>query len=75
MIATIQAKDKPSLIKATMEAWKCGIEYEVFEDNYLDITVHTQDTANRIANYAAGKIVAVNDYKLVGPYSGVEELI
>lgn len=75
MIATIQAPNKNGILKAAFEAMKMGIECEVYENNCMDITVHTQNTADRLASYASGKIIAVQDKMDIGPYFPVEELM
>ena len=75
MIATIKAKDKNGVIRASFEAMKMGIELDAYDDNCFDITVHSQSIADSIANFASGKIIAVQDRMEVGPYYPVEELM
>ena len=61
MIATIKASSSRAVGAGVFEAIKHGVEYEVYDDGHFDITVHSQDRADRIAKAANGKIVAVVD--------------
>ena len=61
MIATIKANSPSGVGAGVFEAIKQGVEYDVYDDNHFDITVHHQYRADLIAKAACGKIVAIVD--------------
>jgi hypothetical protein len=61
MIATIRTPSRSSTGAGVFEAIKHGVEYDVYDDNHFDITIHNQTRADLIAKAANGKIVAVVD--------------
>ena len=73
MIVTIKSPSLGQMKTALFEAMKMGLEYEAFPDNSFNLTVHSQDNADRIANACSGKIVAVVDRQPILSYSLVDE--
>ena len=73
MIVTIKSPSLSKMQTALFEAMKMGLEYEAFPDNSFNLTVHSQDSADRIANACSGKIVAVVNRQPILSYSLVDK--
>jgi hypothetical protein len=67
MIVTIKASSPREAVAVQFECIKYGVECDLFDNNYLDLTIHDIHRANSIARRTGTQIVAVTDKILFDP--------
>jgi hypothetical protein len=67
MIVTIKAPSPRHAVAVQFECIKFGVECDLFEDNYLHLTIHDINRAKIIAENTRSEIVAVIDKILFDP--------
>lgn len=67
MIVTIKAPGPRNAVAVQFECIKFGVECDLFDDNYLDLTIHDIDKAKVIASKTGSEIVAVMDKIIFDP--------